>query len=220
MSDFVDIVDIKAPKRISLGPPWDVIWGGGMTPGTVTLLGGQPGSGKTTMALQVAGRIAAARRRHTVYLTSEQPLSQLSTLMKRMGLTAASVRTAAIKPKARIEPFIDFGEQQPPAAIVLDTITSVCERSVAETLKTYELLRRVGIDMGGPILIVSHMTRENDFSMARVLQPRVDALVTIDCHKALDGTRLVRVWKNRSGPTCELRLAMTERGLGPYKGKA
>jgi DNA repair protein RadA/Sms len=214
-------VAAAAPRATGLGE-LDRVLGGGLVPGSVTLLGGEPGVGKSTLLLQVL-RAVAATGSPVVLVSAEESAAQVRLRAERLGPVPPSLLV------------IDDGDVRAvssldgaPELVVVDSIQAVAHPdtvglpgSVAQVRACAEHLVRLAKDGATPFVLVGHVTKDGALAGPRVLEHLVDTVVTVegDRHHAL---RLVRATKHRFGPTGELGLfAMGEAGLeavvDPYR---
>jgi DNA repair protein RadA/Sms len=198
----------------------DRVLGGGLVPGSLVLVGGEPGIGKSTLLLQAAAGLAAAGR-PVLYATGEESGGQVRLRAARLGLldgpAADGVRILAEHDVALI---IDAARAQRPAAVIVDSIqTATLEElegpagSVGQVreaaLRFMELAKGEGI----AVILVGHVTKDGSIAGPKTLEHLVDAVVSIEGERG--GTlRLVRASKNRFGATDEVGvLEMVEAGL-------
>ena len=212
--DFTDACDVEAcpTTRIVMGLPWaDAVWGGGIVPGSVTLLAGKPGSGKSSLALQVCAALADLRGRGVLLANVEQVASEVRLAVDRMGLARPG----------RLRMFRDFAKtrgingdefQGLPAAIAIDSISALVGRDghaaveVAKRAKAYAARHLV------PVILVCHVIKDGDAAGPMSLQHEVDACLRLDVRD--DGRRTLVAEKNRFGPTRRpVHLVMTPHGL-------
>ena len=212
--DFTDACDVEASptSRIVTGLPWaDALWGGGIVPSSVTLLAGKPGSGKSSLALQLGAPLADLRGRPVLLANVEQPGGEVCLAIDRLKLAAPG----------RFRLFRDFarargiqGEEcgRAPAACIVDSISALVGRNahaavdVAKRCKAYAARHLV------PVILVSHVTKDGGAGGLMSLQHEVDAILELEVRD--DGLRTLRAIKNRFGPTHRpVHLVMTPHGL-------
>lgn len=210
---------IGTPTRYATGP-WDSVFGGGVITGGVAVMGGTPGAGKSTFAVQMAHALVTATARDIVYVATEESMSQIRAAAYRL------VGGESLK-HMRIVPFKegfqgDLGQvllARKPAAVVVDSISGLTDdhRSAVDFCKS---MKDYAVDLNIPIVIIDHATKENELAGLLQLQHVVDQLITLFPYvKGLPG-RLMRGIKNRFGPETEVCLTMTDRGLAKCEGCA
>lgn len=217
--DPIPLTEVQAQEtqRLSTGfAEVDRVLGGGVFPGAALLLGGEPGIGKSTLLLQIAGRVAS-RYGRTLYLSGEESPEQLRLRAERVG---AVVPELLVKSETSIEAMIaDIRKTQPFLAIVDSIQTTAWSEltsapgSVAQVRDCGALLVRLAKETGTPIVIVGHVTKEGTIAGPRLLEHLVDVVLYFegDRHQHY---RVVRGVKNRFGSTYEIGLfEMTESGL-------
>ena len=194
---------------------FDRVLGGGLVPGGVILLGGDPGIGKSTLLLQAMAAIGVSRR--ALYVTGEESADQIALRAHRLGLVNASVELLA---EVQLEAIVGAIRTQRPDVVVIDSIQTVYTEalesapgSVAQVRECAAQLTRLAKQTGITIILVGHVTKEGAIAGPRVLEHIVDTVLYFegDTHSSF---RLVRAIKNRFGAANELGVfAMTERGL-------
>ncbi len=212
--DFVDAVDVVGAMKphIVTGGPWDDCFGGGLMPGSVSLLVGLPGSGKTTMMVQIAKAIADLTGKPSYILTTEQARCELKLTVDRLGLDlrrgqivlAESTDRGLLNEKAL--------DSNPPGMIVLDSLSAVCGEDTYRQIALAKAYRKYATRYNAPTFLIGHAVKELDFPDADV-QRAVDTLVSL-FPRGWMGIRILRAWRNRFGAVGrEYKLVMTERGL-------
>ncbi|TSE24483.1 DNA repair protein RadA [Tepidimonas sediminis] len=194
----------------------DRVLGGGVVPGAVVLIGGDPGIGKSTLLLQAVDALQRTGL-PTLYVTGEESGAQVALRARRLGLGDSQVPVLA---EIRLEAILATLRQQRPAVAVIDSIQTVYTEqltsapgSVAQVRECAALLTRAAKDSGATLVLVGHVTKDGALAGPRVLEHMVDTVLYFegDAHSSF---RLVRAIKNRFGAVSELGVfAMTERGL-------
>ena len=194
---------------------FDRVLGGGLVPGSVVLLGGDPGIGKSTLLLQAMAAISGARR--ALYVTGEESAEQVALRAGRLGLAAAAVDLQA---EVQLEAIVAAIRTRSPEVVVIDSIQTVYTEalesapgSVAQVRECAAQLTRLAKRSGVAVILVGHVTKEGAIAGPRVLEHIVDTVLYFegDTHSSF---RVVRAIKNRFGAANELGVfAMTERGL-------
>jgi len=186
----------------------DRVLGGGLVPGSVTLLGGEPGMGKSTLLLQALGRLAEAGAR-CLLVTAEESREQVRLRAERIGALAPGLLLAADTSLAVVLAYVDAVA---PDVLAVDSIQAVVDPdqpgaagSVAQVRDCTQRLVRLAKERALTTLLVGHVTKEGTLAGPRVLEHVVDTVVSFDGdrHHSL---RLLHALKHRFGPTHELGL--------------
>jgi len=196
----------------------DRVLGGGLVPGSLVLLGGDPGVGKSTLALALAHRIAGTRT--VLYVSGEESARQTKMRAARLGVDAPRLLVLAETDLAQMIAQIDA---QQPALVVVDSIQTMYRSdlpgapgSVGQIRECTGDLLRVAKTEGGPaILIVGHVTKDGAIAGPRVLEHMVDTVLYFEGERH-HAYRVLRATKNRFGSTNEIGVfAMSGGGLVP-----
>jgi DNA repair protein RadA/Sms len=203
-------------ERLSLGVgELDRVFGGGLTVGSVTLLGGEPGIGKSTLLLQVAAAIAG--NGVVLYASGEESVSQTALRAQRLGLASAPL--GLISDNA-LEDILALATERRASLLVIDSIQTMqlaaAEGSAGSPLQLRECtatLVRFAKSSGTAVVIVGHVTKDGAIAGPKLLEHLVDTVLYFESDAA-SRYRLLRATKNRFGPVNELGFfAMTEAGL-------
>jgi DNA repair protein RadA/Sms len=212
-------VEAREEERISTGvSEFDRVLGGGLVPGGVVLIGGDPGIGKSTLLLQSLAEMGAhSPKRKLLYVTGEESPQQVALRAKRLGLDARQVHVLAEINLEKIQAAIQVEKAD---VAVVDSIQTLysgqltsAPGSVAQVRECAAQLTRVAKASGTSIVFVGHVTKEGALAGPRVLEHMVDTVLYFegDTHSSF---RLVRAFKNRFGAVNELGVfAMTDKGL-------
>jgi DNA repair protein RadA/Sms len=212
-----------AEARIASGAQeLDRVLGGGIVPGSVILLGGDPGIGKSTLLLQVAASVAGARA--VLYASGEESVAQVSLRAQRLSLGAAGVGVVAETDLAAI---LALAAERRAALLVIDSIQTVQSATAAAGAGAVSQLRECTAELvrfakasGTAVIIVGHVTKEGTIAGPRLLEHLVDTVLYFQ-HEAGSRYRIVRATKNRFGAVNELGFfAMTGAGLREVKNPA
>jgi DNA repair protein RadA/Sms len=211
----------RAVARLPVGlPELDRVLGGGLVPGSLVLVGGEPGIGKSTLLLQAAAGLAV-NGLPVLYATGEESGGQVRLRAARLGLLVAPVAEAIhILAEHDVGRVVEAARVLRPAAVVVDSIQTATIDELAgpagsvgqvreSALRLMELAKGEGI----VIILVGHVTKEGNLAGPKTLEHLVDAVLSIEGERG--GTlRLVRASKNRFGATDEVGvLEMAEAGL-------
>ncbi len=209
-------VDAVAEARQSCGNgELDRVLGGGLVTGSVILIGGDPGIGKSTLLLQVLAVLA--ERSQALYVSGEESPRQISLCAQRLNLSRERLR---LLPEVNIEQILATAEVERPEVMVIDSIQTVfTERlqsapgSVAQVRESSAQLVRFAKATGTALFLVGHVTKEGAIAGPRVLEHMVDTVLYFEGDPG-GRLRVLRAVKNRYGPVNELGVfAMTEQGL-------
>ena len=193
----------------------DRVLGGGLAPGAVVLMGGDPGAGKSTLLLQVAA--ALARDATVLYVTGEESLEQIAERAQRLRLPLDALLAAA---ETRVEAIAALIAEHAPRVAIVDSIqvmqvetSTSAPGSVTQVRESAARLTRIAKQTQTSVVLVGHVTKEGGLAGPKVLEHMIDCFVMLDSPA---GTRFrtLRGLKNRFGPVNELGVfAMTERGV-------
>ncbi|ORE88851.1 DNA repair protein RadA [Oceanococcus atlanticus] len=193
----------------------DRVLGGGIVTGSVVLLGGDPGIGKSTLLLQLLIRMQSRQR--MVYVTGEESLQQVRMRAQRLGEKDAALGVVA---ETEVESILALLEQEPPALLVIDSIQTLYTRelssapgSVAQLRECCALLVRFAKQRNVAIFLVGHVTKEGVIAGPRVLEHMVDTVLYFEADPG-GRLRMIRAAKNRFGAVNEIGFfAMADSGL-------
>jgi DNA repair protein RadA/Sms len=213
---IVDVSMDPVARRRTGETEFDRVLGGGIVPGSVILLSGEPGVGKSTLLLAVASHVAAMGAK-VLYVSAEESLGQVRLRAERTGTLSPNLWLSAETDLAVVLGQID---QVEPALVIVDsvqTVSTVDATGIAggpgQVREVAASLTRVAKERNLPILLVGHVTKDGQIAGPRVLEHLVDVV----CHFEGDrGTalRFVRAVKNRFGPTDEVGcFEMTGEGI-------
>lgn len=198
----------------------DAVLGGGIVPGGVILVGGEPGVGKSTLLLQAAG--ALARRGLTIlYVSGEESLAQVSERGRRLGADAANLYLAA---ETSLGAILESIATLKPAAVVVDSIQTTWDPALESAAGSLSQVREVAgrlLEVAKrqevTVWLIGHVTKEGSLAGPKALEHIVDTVVYFegDRHQA---SRILRATKNRFGPTDEVGVfEMRADGLAPVE---
>jgi len=193
----------------------DRVLGGGLVPGSVILIGGDPGIGKSTLLLQTLALLS--EQMLTLYVSGEESLEQVSMRAHRLNLSAGEMRLLT---ETNIEAILGHAQNERPQVIVIDSIQTIytdllqsAPGSVAQVRESAAQLVRYAKKSGAALFLVGHVTKEGTLAGPRVLEHMVDTVLYFEGDSSSQ-FRMVRAIKNRFGAVNELGVfAMTETGL-------
>src|SRR5579862_7382053 len=207
----------EAPRLPTGLAELDRVTGGGFVRGSVLLMAGDPGIGKSTLLIQAAGALARAGHR-AVYISGEEAVAQVRMRADRLGLRDAPVELAA---ETAVEDIIaTLSEGKTPRLIVIDSIqtmwTDLVESApgtVTQVRGSAQALIRFAKRSGAAIILVGHVTKDGQIAGPRVVEHMVDAVLSFE-GEGSHQFRILRAVKNRFGPTDEIGVfEMTGAGL-------
>jgi DNA repair protein RadA/Sms len=193
----------------------DRVLGGGLVSGSVVLIGGDPGIGKSTLLLQVLATLSD--KLASLYVTGEESLEQISLRAERLAINASHIRVLS---ETSVERIIATAAQEQPQVMVLDSIQTLYTEtlqsapgSVAQVRESAAQLVRFAKQSGVAMFLVGHVTKEGTLAGPRVLEHMVDTVLYFEGDPG-DRYRILRAIKNRFGAVNELGVfAMTGNGL-------
>ncbi len=207
----------EAPRLGSGINEFDRVTGGGLVRGSVLLLGGDPGIGKSTLLIEVAA--AFAQRGHrAVYISGEEAVAQVRLRADRLGLADAAVEVAA---ETAVEDIVATLSQGPtPRLLIIDSIQTMWTQIVEAAPGTVTQVRgsageliRFAKRTGAAVVLVGHVTKDGQIAGPRVVEHMVDAVLSFE-GEGSHQFRILRAIKNRFGPTDEIGVfEMTGTGL-------
>jgi DNA repair protein RadA/Sms len=190
---------------------------GGFVRGSVLLVGGDPGIGKSTLLIQAAATLARAGHR-AVFISGEEAVAQVRLRAERLGLGEARVELAA---ETAVEDIVaTLGEGTTPRLVVVDSIQTMWSDSiesapgtVSQVRGSADLMIRYAKRSGAAVILVGHVTKDGQIAGPRVVEHMVDAVLSFE-GEGTNQFRILRAVKNRFGPTDEIGVfEMTGAGL-------
>jgi len=209
---------VTPPPRMKTGmAEFDRVAGGGFVAGSATLIGGDPGIGKSTLLLQLVCRLSADGRR-TAYVSGEESAEQVRMRARRLGLGSAEVDLATSTNAADIAASI--GGKDGPEVVVIDSIQTMylptldsAPGTVSQVRATAQELIRAAKTHDVALLVVGHVTKDGAIAGPRVLEHMVDTVLYFEGDRS-HHFRILRGVKNRFGATDEIGVfEMAEKGL-------
>jgi DNA repair protein RadA/Sms len=196
----------------------DFVLGGGVVPGSMILVGGEPGIGKSTLLLQVAARLEAAGL-PTLYCSGEESALQVKLRADRLDEGAADV---SLLSETNLETILATASAASPSALIVDSIQTVftadlegAPGNVGQVRECAARLMRYAKESGTTVFVVGHVTKGGGIAGPKTLEHIVDTVLYFEGEGTLDH-RLLRATKNRFGSVDEIGVfRMSERGLEP-----
>ena len=217
-----DVVELSAispdPKyRDPLpSPELNRVLGGGVVPGSVVLLAGEPGVGKSTLLLQLA-QYAAAKGKTVLYVSGEESPQQIKLRSERLGFAGDGV---LMLPETDLAAIFEKLDSIRPSLAIIDSIQTLYSDDEASGPGSVGQVREAGLRLlrwakasDTPVFVSGHMTKDGSLAGPRVLEHMVDVVMYLESQED-GGYRVLRAGKNRFGATTEVGVfEMTERGL-------
>jgi len=206
-----------APRLVTGIDEFDRVLGGGLVPGSVVLIGGDPGIGKSTLLLQA--QAALAGKTGSLYVTGEESAAQVAMRARRLGLDPGSLDCLT---ETSLETVLATAAERKPGFMIIDSIQTLWTEAlqsapgaVAQVRECAARLVQYAKKTGCTVVLVGHVTKEGALAGPRVLEHMVDGVLYFESDSG-SRYRLIRAVKNRFGAANELGVfAMTDKGLKP-----
>ena len=206
------------PKdRVSTGMgELDRVLGGGLVAGSLVLVGGDPGIGKSTLLLQALGHLSDAGKK-TLYVSGEESLEQIRLRASRLRIQGSEL---LLLPETRAELVAAAIEAERPAVVVVDSIQTIYDADIPSAPGSVTQIREVSArllyqakSLGVPVFLVGHVTKHGEIAGPRILEHMVDTVLYFE-RSGASSYRILRAHKNRFGSTNEIGVfEMNEGGL-------
>ena len=206
-----------APQRLRVPiGEFDRVLGGGLVPGSLVLIGGDPGIGKSTLVLQTAATLTAPHAR-VLYVSGEESGQQIKLRADRLGVGGRELHFLA---ETNLDTILATADQQQPGLLIVDSIQTVFVDEISSTPGSVSQVREATARLMQwakprqvPVLIVGHVTKEGSIAGPRVLEHMVDAVLYLEGDR-FHQFRILRAVKNRFGSTDEVGVfEMADGGL-------
>ena len=210
-------IDLESLPRYSTSiGELDRVLGGGLVPGSVILVGGSPGAGKSTVLLQIMCRLSA-NNKPALYVTGEESLQQVGMRAKRLNLPEKNLKMLA---ETNVEKICQAAQEHAPELLVVDSIqvmhsldVSSAPGSVSQVRESAAYLIQYAKQTNTVLFLVGHVTKEGNLAGPKVLEHMIDCFIMLEGGSD-SKYRILRGQKNRFGAVNEIGVfAMTERGL-------
>ena len=221
--DFVKLSDVKPSdakaRLLTEFPDLNVVLGGGILLGSVSLLAGQPGIGKSTLLMQIAAEVA--KKRNVLYVSGEESAGQVKLRAERLGAKSEKLSFAASTSANDIAKTIESDEfdlviVDSIQTLIMDEISSA-PGTVSQVTNSGNLIIRAAKITDTAVVIVGHVTKEGTLAGPKVLEHLVDVVLNFEGDR-YGGFKTVRAVKNRFGSTNEVAIfEMVEEGLREVK---
>jgi DNA repair protein RadA/Sms len=210
-------VDVSTSGRVSLGiEEFNRVLGGGVVPGSVVLIGGDPGIGKSTLILQAASELSRNGMR-VLYVSAEESAQQVRMRGDRMGVDGSSL---FIQAEVDLDTIIAAADELDPDLVIVDSIQTIQAGELESAPGTVSQVRQCAHRLSGwakpkntPVFLIGHVTKEGTVAGPRVLEHMVDAVLYLEGDR-FHQYRMLRAAKNRFGSTNEIGVFdMGDAGL-------
>ena len=213
----IDTVEMDQERRIKTEiQEFDRVLGGGLVPGSLILVGGDPGIGKSTLMLQILHRLADSKHR-VLYISGEESLEQIKLRSDRLGVGSQDLWVLS---EVALESIRAVADEMVPNAMVVDSIQTVFTRELASAPGSVSQVREATLHLmhlakqsGIPIFLVGHVTKDGAIAGPRLLEHMVDTVLYFEGEQN-NIFRILRAVKNRFGSTNEIGVfEMRDTGL-------
>lgn len=210
------VSEISIARATTSFKEFDRVLGGGLVEGSFVLLGGDPGIGKSTLLLQMAGGLAAGKQK-VLYVSGEESVNQSALRAQRLGVTSALVHMAA---ESNLESIRALAQELKPDVLIVDSIQTVFSPEIPSAPGSVSQVRECAAQLMGfakgngiSVFLIGHVTKDGHIAGPKVLEHMVDTVLSFEGDMSHQ-FRLLRALKNRFGATHELGVfQMDSRGL-------
>jgi DNA repair protein RadA/Sms len=211
-------IDFSAEARMSLGiKELDRLLGGGVVPGSLILIGGEPGIGKSTLSLQIPLVCPSLK---TLYVSGEESEKQVRMRAERLSADGSIPDDCLIFCETRIETILDYARELAPDLMIVDSVQTMftdgvesTPGSVSQIKEVAAMLLRFTKESGVPVILIGHITKDGYIAGPKILEHIVDVVLQFEGENR-GSYRILRGIKNRFGSTSELAVfEMTGKGL-------
>ncbi len=223
---LTDVAIETVPRIATRNPEFDRVLGGGLVPGALVLLGGEPGAGKSTLLLQIANSLQQDGRR-VLYVSGEESVQQIKIRADRLeGLAgtaaAASGSEIYLLAESNLEQILAAVEDVKPSAIVVDSVQTAYSEALDSAPGSVSQVRHVAMQFLNiaktrnlPVFLIGHITKDGSIAGPKALEHIVDVVLYFEGERR-QNHRIIRAVKNRFGAANEVGIfEMTSRGLAP-----
>ncbi len=213
---LISDIPYKKTGRIKSGfDEADSVLGGGLVPGSVTLLAGDPGIGKSTLLLQIAYNIAKEKDNSVLYISGEESEEQIKLRAERILKNTKNINLFLLSLNNPDE-IIEILEKTKPSLVIVDSIQTMESESLPGLSGSVGQVRYAALQLSKaakilniPVILVGHVTKEGTIAGPMILSHMVDSVLFLEGEKTT-GTRILRSFKNRFGPVDEVGIFSME----------
>ncbi len=210
------IAEDEEPRILTGIREFDRVLGGGIVGGTLVLIGGDPGIGKSTLMLQALSRLALAGKK-ALYISGEESLTQIKMRARRLKAASSSLLVAA---ETDLDHILAMADREKPDVVVVDSIQTVYNPEISSTPGSITQIREASMGLMGlakksgiPFFLVGHVTKVGAIAGPRIMEHMVDTVLYFEGDRS-HVFRVLRAVKNRFGSTNEIGVfEMKEKGL-------
>lgn len=207
----------KTPRSSTGSKELDRVLGGGVVNGASILIGGEPGIGKSTLLIELAGRVSENISQKVLYITGEESLEQLKLRAERLGIRSENILTAS---ETSLYKTLNTIDQIAPSLVIIDSIQAIYDEELKSPMGSFSQLRQT---VGSLIeltksrnistFLIGHVTKEGMIAGPKLIEHMVDAVIYFEGDENAN-YRVLRTIKNRFGPSNEIGMfEMTSEGL-------
>lgn len=212
---FSDIGELDYERTQTGCSELDRVLGGGLVVGSVVLISGEPGIGKSTLLLQISDMIS--KNKKVLYISGEESMGQLKLRSQRLGTAGDNLYVLT---ETDIDRIMDEWKRIAPDIVIVDSVQTVYNRDVASAPGSVTQVKEAALAFiskakndGTAVILVGHINKEGGISGPKLLEHMVDAVLTFEGER-LQSYRIIRAIKNRYGSTNEIGVfEMTDKGL-------
>ena len=214
-----DISTEAIPRIDTRNPEFNRTLGGGIVPGSLILLGGEPGVGKSTLLLQIARSLEGMS---VLYASGEESMQQIRLRADRLGEPPAGAGELYLLADSSLEGILAAVEEVKPGALVVDSVQTACSESLESAPGSMSQVRHVAVTLLNlakrthlPVFLIGHVTKDGAIAGPKALEHIVDVVLYFE-GEGKRNHRIIRAVKNRFGAANEVGIfEMTSRGLLP-----
>jgi len=214
-----DVSRVNAPRISTANPEFDRVLGGGLVPGSLVLLGGEPGIGKSTLLLQIAQNLGASGR--VLYVSGEESAQQIKLRAERLGEADGDVYVLT---EANLEKILSSVSEIRPSFLIVDSVQTTYSDLLDSAPGSISQVRHVATQFLAlakgdqvPVFLIGHVTKDGNLAGPKALEHIVDAVLYFEGERH-HNHRIVRAVKNRYGAANEVGIfEMTPGGLIPVR---
>ncbi|HEY1419980.1 MAG TPA: DNA repair protein RadA [Candidatus Dormibacteraeota bacterium] len=212
-----EVASESAPRTALAWDELNRVLGGGIVPGSLVLIGGEPGVGKSTLLMHAAAQIASASGATVLYVSGEESAQQIRMRAQRLGALEAGILLLA---ENDLDLICEAIRSEKPQLAIVDSIQTVIDAgfegsagSVTQVRESAGRLMRLAKETGVPVFLIGHVTKEGSIAGPRVLEHIVDAVLYLEGDRRQE-LRILRAMKNRFGSAEEIGVfSMGEAGM-------